>query len=65
MKYVVMCEGHCRYGCVYDDGLSAEYSGVLHDTRDEARLEMASIGRKEREEKNIRCVWIKEVEDND
>ena len=58
-----MCSRMHRHPFDYD--FSFELSGQHHPDRESARREMASFGRKEREQNGIDHVWIKETEEVD
>lgn len=62
MKYIVMASRQFGQGVTVDE-ISAQYSGIVHDTREEARKEMASITAASRNELMLDHVWIKEVEE--
>ena len=60
MKYKVMLESNITG--FPGDLMTLEWSGILHDSREEARKEMSTIGRDARERCNIVTVYIQEVE---
>ena len=45
------------------DSMKVEWSGIVHDLPEDARKEMATIGREARERGNIGSVWVEEVEE--
>lgn len=63
MKYILMCQGQIKEEGGYRSTFTAEYSGIKHKTKIEAREEMRRVSRYERENQNITHIWITEVED--
>lgn len=63
MKYILMCQGHIRTEGGFSEIFTAEYSGIRHRTKAEAREEMRRVTRYERENGDIEHIWITEVED--
>lgn len=53
-KWKVMIE----IPCGYDDCMDGEYTGIAYNTREEARSEFMQA----KEDVNIQCAWIEEVE---
>lgn len=63
MKYLLMCQSQVKTEGGMREIFTAEYSGIRHKTKVEAREEMRCVSRYERENQNITYIWITEVED--
>lgn len=57
MKYIVKVDS------IQGDPVAVEWSGILHDSKDEARKELERIQSEEMERSGIDAAWIEEVEE--
>lgn len=64
MGYILMCQGHIRTEGGLREIFTAEYSGIRHSTKAEAREEMRRVSGYERETGDIDHIWITELEDD-